>query len=136
MQLQFLPYSDLVAPSPFGVLLKDLSYLSSGSSLDSRGQSSLECVGEEDSPDRTIYLSAGQAWGGNLRAACTSALGTTNQGEQSPWRGKLVLKGCTSTFQFVHKPQSNSIICQLAFLCLLSNPQVGVMLLRISSPLE
>lgn len=57
-------------------------------------------------------------------------------GEWSHWERILVLKGCTSTFQFVHKPQSNSIIWQLAFLCLIFNPQVGVSLLRISSPLE
>ncbi|KAL1783271.1 hypothetical protein HispidOSU_015078, partial [Sigmodon hispidus] len=40
----FSPTRTLLPPPPSGVLLKDFSYLSSGSGLDSQGQSSLECV--------------------------------------------------------------------------------------------
>lgn len=60
----------------------------------------------------------------------------SGRGEQPCWEWILVLKGCTSTFQFVHKPPCTSIIWQLAFLGLIFNPQVGVRSLRISSPLE
>lgn len=52
------------------------------------------------------------------------------------WDWILVLKGCTSTFQFVHKFQCKDIIWQLAFSGLIFNSQVGVRSLRISSPIE
>lgn len=52
------------------------------------------------------------------------------------WEWIWVLKGCTSTFQFVHKSPCNSIIWQLACLGLIFNPQVGGRSLRISSLLE
>lgn len=127
----------LLFPFPFKPPWTDLSCLSSAKIMALPGTAS-----KDVSVKGMLQAASWTHWPPECEGKCwgppepLSRQASAGERQLACWEWIWVLKGCTSTFQFVHKSPCSSIIWQLACLGLIFNPQVGGRSLRISSLLE